>query len=76
MIFRPMDYLHAAVSDALRLYPSVPVDHKEVITLKKNKIKSSHEIIFFFFLNLYNWTVTTKMMNLNLGCYRYNRGIN
>ncbi|KAM4073470.1 hypothetical protein ACB094_10G021700 [Castanea mollissima] len=36
VIFRPeeikkMDYLHAAVSDALRLYPSVPVDHKEVV---------------------------------------------
>lgn len=33
--FRPeeikkMDYLHAALSEALRLYPSVPVDHKEV----------------------------------------------
>lgn len=35
LIFRPeevkkMDYLHAALSEALRLYPSVPVDHKEV----------------------------------------------
>ncbi|XP_047169102.1 cytochrome P450 86B1 [Vigna umbellata] len=34
--FRPeeikkMDYLHAALSEALRLYPSVPVDHKEVV---------------------------------------------
>ncbi|KAL9241349.1 hypothetical protein vseg_015471 [Gypsophila vaccaria] len=26
-----MDYLHAAISEALRLYPSVPVDHKEVV---------------------------------------------
>ncbi|KAL7589487.1 hypothetical protein Lser_V15G36854 [Lactuca serriola] len=36
LIFRPeevkkMDYLHAALSEALRLYPSVPVDHKEVV---------------------------------------------
>ncbi|KAI3453267.1 hypothetical protein Pfo_009930 [Paulownia fortunei] len=35
-IFRPeevkkMEYLHAALSEALRLYPSVPVDHKEVL---------------------------------------------
>ncbi|GLT37466.1 hypothetical protein SLA2020_117820 [Shorea laevis] len=36
LIFRPeeikkMDYLHASLSEALRLYPSVPVDHKEVV---------------------------------------------
>lgn len=36
LIFRPeevkkMEYLHAALSEALRLYPSVPVDHKEVV---------------------------------------------
>ncbi|XP_010522165.1 PREDICTED: cytochrome P450 86B1-like [Tarenaya hassleriana] len=35
-VFRPeeikkMDYLQAALSEALRLYPSVPVDHKEVL---------------------------------------------
>jgi fatty acid omega-hydroxylase len=35
LVFRPeevkrMEYLHAALSEALRLYPSVPVDHKEV----------------------------------------------
>ncbi|KAJ0866128.1 putative alkane 1-monooxygenase [Helianthus annuus] len=34
LIFRPeevkrMEYLHAALSESLRLYPSVPVDHKE-----------------------------------------------
>ncbi|KAK9663825.1 hypothetical protein RND81_14G001000 [Saponaria officinalis] len=28
---KKMDYLHAAISEALRLYPSVPVDHKEVV---------------------------------------------
>ncbi|KAH6792605.1 cytochrome P450 [Perilla frutescens var. hirtella] len=28
---KKMDYLHAALSEALRLYPSVPVDHKEVV---------------------------------------------
>nr|QNN89145.1 cytochrome P450 [Achyranthes bidentata] len=36
IIFQPeeikrMDYLQAAISEALRLYPSVPVDHKEVV---------------------------------------------
>ncbi|KNA22706.1 hypothetical protein SOVF_031730 [Spinacia oleracea] len=36
VIFQPeeikkMDFLHAAISEALRLYPSVPVDHKEVV---------------------------------------------
>ncbi|CAK9162757.1 unnamed protein product [Ilex paraguariensis] len=28
---KKMEYLHAALSEALRLYPSVPVDHKEVL---------------------------------------------
>ncbi|KAL6543053.1 hypothetical protein OROHE_010573 [Orobanche hederae] len=28
---KKMEYLHAALSEALRLYPSVPVDHKEVM---------------------------------------------
>ncbi|KAK3157828.1 hypothetical protein QOZ80_2AG0128640 [Eleusine coracana subsp. coracana] len=36
LVFQPdevkrMDYLHASLSEALRLYPSVPVDHKEVV---------------------------------------------
>ncbi|KAE8698490.1 Cytochrome P450 86B1 [Hibiscus syriacus] len=36
LIFKPeeikkMDYLQAALSEALRLYPSVPVDHKEAV---------------------------------------------
>ncbi|KAG6497503.1 cytochrome P450 86B1-like [Zingiber officinale] len=36
LVLRPeevkrMEYLHAALSEALRLYPSVPVDHKEVV---------------------------------------------
>ncbi|CAN1812348.1 Cytochrome P450 86B1 [Linum perenne] len=36
VVFKPeeikkMDYLQAALSEALRLYPSVPVDHKEVV---------------------------------------------
>ncbi|KAL5993435.1 hypothetical protein ACLOJK_014360 [Asimina triloba] len=36
MVFRPdevkrMEYLQAALSESLRLYPSVPVDHKEVV---------------------------------------------
>ncbi|ESQ40764.1 hypothetical protein EUTSA_v10013132mg [Eutrema salsugineum] len=35
-VFRPeeikkMDYLQAALSETLRLYPSVPIDHKEVL---------------------------------------------
>ncbi|PKI34256.1 hypothetical protein CRG98_045355 [Punica granatum] len=36
LVFRPdeirkMDYLQAAISESLRLYPSVPIDHKEVV---------------------------------------------
>nr|GMD16600.1 cytochrome P450 86B1-like [Ipomoea batatas] len=36
LVFKPeeikkMEYLQAALSEALRLYPSVPVDHKEVL---------------------------------------------
>ncbi|RZR75091.1 hypothetical protein BHM03_00049214 [Ensete ventricosum] len=36
LVFKPeevkrMEYLHAALSEALRLYPSVPVDHKEAL---------------------------------------------
>ncbi|MCL7030093.1 hypothetical protein MKW94_003450 [Papaver nudicaule] len=36
IVFKPeevkkMDYLQAALSEALRLYPSVPLDHKEVV---------------------------------------------
>ncbi|XP_044491977.1 cytochrome P450 86B1-like [Mangifera indica] len=36
LVFKPeeikkMEYLHAALSEALRLYPSVPVDHKEAV---------------------------------------------
>ncbi|KAL2927356.1 Cytochrome P450 86B1 [Bienertia sinuspersici] len=36
VVFRPeeikkMEFLQAAISEALRLYPSVPVDHKEVV---------------------------------------------
>ncbi|XXG60356.1 hypothetical protein AAC387_Pa04g2283 [Persea americana] len=36
MVFKPeevkrMEYLQAALSESLRLYPSVPVDHKEVL---------------------------------------------
>nr|XP_010933285.1 cytochrome P450 86B1 [Elaeis guineensis] len=36
LVFKPeevkrMEYLQAALSEALRLYPSVPVDHKEVV---------------------------------------------
>ncbi|KAK7308375.1 hypothetical protein VNO77_41979 [Canavalia gladiata] len=28
---KKMEYLHAAISEGLRLYPSVPMDHKEVV---------------------------------------------
>ncbi|CAL9088999.1 unnamed protein product [Musa textilis] len=36
LVFKPeevkkMEYLHAALREALRLYPSVPLDHKEVV---------------------------------------------
>ncbi|KAJ0713783.1 putative alkane 1-monooxygenase [Helianthus annuus] len=36
LVFKPeevkkMEYLHAALSESLRLYPPVPVDHKEVV---------------------------------------------
>lgn len=48
LIFRPeevkkMEYLQAALSEALRLYPSVPVDHKEV----QNYV--IYYIYYFFF---------------------------
>lgn len=44
LVFRPeevkrMEYLHAALSEALRLYPSVPVDHKEVRKLARPILK-------------------------------------
>lgn len=47
IVFKPeeikkMDYLQAAISEGLRLYPSVPIDHKEV---------SNFFIYFFFFEN-------------------------
>lgn len=50
VVFRPeeikkMEYLQAAISEALRLYPSVPVDHKEV----KKKKKSAPSSFFFYF---------------------------
>lgn len=50
VVFRPeeikkMDYLQAAISEALRLYPSVPVDHKEVTP----KFKKNYFSFFLFF---------------------------
>lgn len=47
MVFRPeevkrMEYLQAALSETLRLYPSVPVDHKEVHT---NTLQQSIHIV-------------------------------
>lgn len=42
---KKMDYLQAALSEALRLYPSVPVDHKEV---KQKIILYIFSLIFFF----------------------------
>lgn len=55
LIFRPeevkkMEYLQAALSEALRLYPSVPVDHKEVIF---NNIKKS-DIYYINFFSSYH----------------------
>ncbi|KAL5576209.1 hypothetical protein UlMin_017908 [Ulmus minor] len=43
VVFRPeeikkMEYLQAAISEALRLYPSVPVDHKEIASAQINLI--------------------------------------
>lgn len=45
LIFQPaevkkMEYLQAALSEALRLYPSVPVDHKEVTILPVKYLSS------------------------------------
>ena len=55
LIFKPeeikkMDYLQAALSEALRLYPSVPVDHKEVIYLLIIHQFSSLEADYLFHL--------------------------
>lgn len=63
LVFKPeeikkMEYLQAAISEALRLYPSVPIDHKEVNPLppfsaanRKNSSKKldhpKKSIIFF-----------------------------
>ncbi|KAJ8769907.1 hypothetical protein K2173_008989 [Erythroxylum novogranatense] len=55
MVFRPeeikkMDYLQAALSEALRLYPSVPVDHKEVVEDDKfpdgTELKKGTKVIY------------------------------
>ncbi|XP_010423121.1 PREDICTED: cytochrome P450 86B1-like [Camelina sativa] len=54
-VFRPdeikkMDYLQAALSEALRLYPSVPVDHKEVLEddvfPDGTKLKKGEKVIY------------------------------
>ncbi|CAH8270457.1 unnamed protein product [Arabidopsis lyrata] len=54
-VFRPeeikkMDYLQAALSETLRLYPSVPVDHKEVleddIFPDGTKLKKGEKVIY------------------------------
>ncbi|KAG7601595.1 putative alkane 1-monooxygenase [Arabidopsis thaliana] len=54
-IFRPeeikkMDYLQAALSETLRLYPSVPVDHKEVLEddvfPDGTKLKKGEKVIY------------------------------
>lgn len=58
LVFRPdevkrMEYLQAALSEALRLYPSVPVDHKEVYTYACIRtIIDSKEIVFT--INFFN----------------------
>lgn len=44
---KTMDYLQAAISEALRLYPSVPVDHKEV-RKRKNSFLFDDKIALFF----------------------------
>jgi fatty acid omega-hydroxylase len=53
LVFSPqeikkMDYLQAALSEALRLYPSVPVDHKEVISNKLNFTQYSYFPLFIY----------------------------
>jgi fatty acid omega-hydroxylase len=54
-VFRPeeikkMDYLQAALSETLRLYPSVPVDHKEVLEddvfPDGTKLKKGEKVIY------------------------------
>ncbi|XP_062090050.1 cytochrome P450 86B1 [Humulus lupulus] len=55
VVFRPeeikkMDYLQAAISEALRLYPSVPVDHKEVVEDEKfpdgTELKKGTKVVY------------------------------
>ncbi|KAF4387607.1 hypothetical protein G4B88_003934 [Cannabis sativa] len=47
---KKMDYLQAAISEALRLYPSVPVDHKEVVEDEKfpdgTELKKGTKVVY------------------------------
>ncbi|KAE8677893.1 hypothetical protein F3Y22_tig00111493pilonHSYRG00154 [Hibiscus syriacus] len=57
LIFKPeeikkMDYLQAALLEALRLYPSVPVDHKEIIYIFSSIFVQLSSLIMFYFIKL------------------------
>ncbi|WOL06006.1 hypothetical protein Cni_G14738 [Canna indica] len=58
LVFMPeevkkMEYLQAALSEALRLYPSVPVDHKEVVEDEVfpdgTKLKKGTKVVYAIF---------------------------
>lgn len=72
LIFKPeeikkMDYLQAALSEALRLYPSVPVDHKEVKSFNSQNLPftvSNHKEITTFF---HHFEITQSIKTFILG---------
>ena len=73
LVFSPeeikkMDYLQAAISEALRLYPSVPVDHKEVrrFYFCENRLMFALTFVKIALFNLYNIHRRLKMTSFRM----------
>jgi fatty acid omega-hydroxylase len=82
LVFQPeevkrMEYLHAALSEALRLYPSVPVDHKEVRVHQYARISSDTYFLLRFMLErITTSTSTGPHIAYATTCARFNVLIN
>jgi fatty acid omega-hydroxylase len=82
LVFHPeevkrMEYLHAALSEALRLYPSVPVDHKEVRVHQYARISSDTYFLLRFMLErITTSTSTGPHIAYATTCARFNVLIN